>query len=331
MRSAKLGARQKPRNIHTSISPTLLLRNIKIYLSLINGTRQGSLLIASIVIFCPYFSGEERVKIMELKPPDLDPVTGVMQVKDVITDEVTEYLGIGPCMADRKEYLFFFAASILVSVGILFLMAYIYLWPLVKSYYFFVSDKEKIGAIVKVTGDWGPIVFILLVAAEVIIIFLPVPLEIAGGYLFGLPLGTFYSMIGLSLGMALSFLVGRWLERIYFRKRINPKKLQRFQQFMKRQGTLAAFIIYLIPGVPKDFIGFILGATPLSLQFFVPVGALFRLPVTFLLNLQGAEVAKGNYWLSLGLIGFNYFLAVLVFRYREYLYQWIKAWHLEEL
>ena len=44
----------------------------------------------------------------------------------------------------------------------------------------------------------------------------------------------------------------------------------------------------------------------------------------------GAEAAKGHYWLSVGLLGFNYVLAVLIYRYREYLYQWIKAWHLEE-
>ena len=47
-----------------------------------------------------------------------DPVTaGVMEVKDDLTDGITEYLGVGPSMANRREYLIFLAASLLVSSG----------------------------------------------------------------------------------------------------------------------------------------------------------------------------------------------------------------------
>ena len=42
------------------------------------------------------------------------------------------------------------------------------------------------------------------------------------------------------------------------------------------------------------------GLYTLSLKFFVVAVAIFRLPSTFLLTLQGAEAAKGHYWLSVG-------------------------------
>lgn len=269
---------------------------------------------------------------MESKPSGPDSITdSVMQVKDDITAGVTEYMGVGPHMADRNAYLVFLAASFLVSLGILLLRGYTYLWPLFKPYYPFLSSKEEISSLVRATGDWGPIVFIFLEALQVLTIFSPVPLSIVGGFLFGLPLGMFYSTVGITLGSVMAFLLGRWLEHTYFRPLINPQNLQRFRQIMKREGSLAAFIIYLIPGIPKDYVSYILGFTSLSLKFFVVAATLFRLPSTFLLALQGAQVAQGHYWLSVGLIGFNYFLAVLIFQYREYLYQWIKAWHLEEL
>ena len=363
---------------------------------------------------------------MKSKAVNSDPVTaGVREVKDDITAGITEYLGVGSSMANRREYLIFLAASLLVSLGILALLGYIYLWPLLKPYYAIISDKEKLSGIFRAAGDWAPIVYILLEVAQVLTMFWPVPLEIAGGFLFGLPLGIVYSMIGLTTGGVLAFLLGRWLERTYLRrildpeilksfrklmKRegalaafiiflvpgvpkdfasyalgftplslkffvvavavfrlpstlfglplgivysmigltlgavvafllgrwlertyltrvIDPEKLLRFQKVMKREGTLAAFIIYLVPGVPKDFVSYALGFTTLSLKFFVVAVAVFRLPSTFLLTLQGAEAAKGHYWLSVGLLGFNYLLAVLIYRYREYLYQWIKAWH----
>jgi uncharacterized membrane protein YdjX (TVP38/TMEM64 family) len=234
-------------------------------------------------------------------------------------------------MANRGEYLFFLAASILVSLGIFSTLGYIYLWPQVKPYYAIISDKEKISVIFRAAGNWAPMVYILLEVVQVLTMFWPVPLEIAGGFLFGLPLGMLYSMVGLTMGAVLAFLLGRWLEKTYLRRIIDPEKLQRFRKLMRREGALAAFIIFLIPGVPKDFVSYVLGFTSLSLKFFVVAVALFRLPSTFLLTLQGAEAAKGNYWISGGLLACNYLLAVLIYRYREYLYQWIRAWHLEEL
>jgi hypothetical protein len=78
---------------------------------------------------------------MESTPLGPDAVTeGVIQVKDDLTAGVAEYLGVGPSMADRKEYLVFLAASILVSLGILLLLGYIYLWPLAGTSEDFIFD-----------------------------------------------------------------------------------------------------------------------------------------------------------------------------------------------
>jgi len=268
--------------------------------------------------------------MMKSKAVDSDQVTaGVMEVKDDLTAGIAAYLGVGSSMADRREYLIFLAAAILVSLGILALLGFIYLWPQLQPYYAIISDPKKISGLFRAAGDWAPIVYILLEVAQVLTMFWPVPLEIAGGFLFGLSLGMVYSMIGLTTGAVVAFLLGRWLERTYLSRVIDPEKLRSFRKLMKREGALAAFIIYLVPGVPKDFVSYVLGFTTLSLKFFVVAVAIFRLPSTFLLTLQGAEAAKGHYWLSAGLIGGNYVLAVLIYRYREYLYRWIKAWHLE--
>jgi uncharacterized membrane protein YdjX (TVP38/TMEM64 family) len=269
---------------------------------------------------------------MKSEAANSDQVTAsVREVRDDLTAGITEYLGVGPSMANRKEYLAFLAASLLVCLGILSVLGYIYLWPLLKPYYAFTADKEKISGLFRAAGDWAPIAYILLEVAQVLTMFWPVPLELAGGFLFGLSWGLVYSMVGLTAGAVLAFLLGRWLERTYLSRIIDPGKLQGVRKIMKREGALAAFIIFLVPGVPKDFVSYALGFTTLSLKFFVVAVAIFRLPSTFLLTLQGAEAAKGHYWLSVGLIGGNYVLAVLIYRYREYLYQWIKAWHLEEL
>ncbi len=84
---------------------------------------------------------------MKSKAVNSDPVTaGVREVKDDLTAGIAEYLGVGSSMANRREYLIFLAASLLVSLGILSLLGYIYLWPLLKPYYAIISDPEKSAA-----------------------------------------------------------------------------------------------------------------------------------------------------------------------------------------
>ena len=171
---------------------------------------------------------------MASKAVNSDQVSaGVKEVKDDITAGLAEYLGIGSSMANRREYLIFLSASLLVSLGILSLLGYIYLWPRLQPYYAIISDPEKISGIFRAAGAWAPIVYILLEIGQVLTMFWPVPLEIAGGFLFGLPLGLVYSMIGLTTGAVLAFLLGRWLERTYLRRIIDPEKLQVFRTLMK--------------------------------------------------------------------------------------------------
>lgn len=264
-----------------------------------------------------------------MKPDSKDPdsvTDSLFQLKDDVTSGIKRHLGVVPSMANHREYLVFLGAAILVSLGILLFLGYIYLWPVVKPYYVFISDKENVSRLLRTTGRWVPFVFILLEAVQSLTIFWPMPFEIVGGYLFGLPLGILLSTIGLTLGSVLAFFIGRWLERTYLHRMVDPKNLARFHQLMEREGSLAAFIIYLIPGIPKDFVAYFLGSTYMSLHFFVVAVILFRLPSTFLLCLQGDEFGKGDYWASAGVIALSYFLAFLILRYRRYVYRWIQAW-----
>ena len=243
--------------------------------------------------------------------------------------DLAVFLGARPDMADRDEYLFFLTASMVFSLGVLGFLGYIYLDPVRERLYQIVLDRERIRAVMNGAGSWAPFLFILVQAVQVVLMLWPVPLEIAGGFLFGLPLGLLYSTTGLALGSLVAFLLGRWLERRII-ARMKPQTIQRFRRLSKREGTLAAFLIFLIPGFPKDFVCYFLGATRLSLPFFLVISSLLRLPSTLFFTLQGAEVYEGRYGVTLGLVTLYLGLAFILFRKREALYRWVGQWHLEE-
>jgi len=262
--------------------------------------------------------------------PTANPATGEVTKKHNHTlSELALYLGARPDMADRNEYLFFLTASMVFVLGVLAFLGYIYLDPVRERLYQIVLDRERIRAVMNGAGSWAPFLFIMMQAVQVVLMLWPVPLEIAGGFLFGLPLGLLYSALGLALGSLVAFLLGRWLEHKLVR-RLKPETMQRFRRLIKREGTLAAFIIFVIPGAPKDFLCYFLGATRLSLPFFLVAATLLRLPSTLLFTLQGAEVYKGHYGITLGLVALYLGLAFILFRKREALYRWVGQWHLEQ-
>lgn len=243
---------------------------------------------------------------------------------------VSLYFGARPDMADRSEYLFFLTASIVFLLGIVAFLGYIYLDPVRQQLYQMVLNKERIRAVIDASGSWGPILYIAIQALEVVFMISFLPMEVAGGFLFGLPLGVLYSTIGLSLGSLLAFLLARWLGNKFICRYFDAATIRSYRKTMRRGGALTAFLVLLIPGFPKDFIFYMLGLTRMSVLFFLTMVTIARLPSIILMNLQGAEVFAGNLMITLGSLALYAGLAILIYSRRETIYQWMSRWHLEE-
>jgi len=205
------------------------------------------------------------------------------------------------------------------------------LWSWLTPVYEFLTDKDRVKAAIEAAGPLAPLLFIVIQAFQVILA--PIPGEATGfigGYLFGVPLGLLYSTLGLGLGSLAAFLLGHWLGKRFVTRMVSPETMQRFDFLMERQGALIAFVLFLIPGFPKDYLSFILGLGPMDLWVFLLICTVGRIPGTLMLTLQGAQVYKGNYWTSLVLVGVCVILAALTYYFREKLYNLIRRlekWH----
>jgi uncharacterized membrane protein YdjX (TVP38/TMEM64 family) len=227
----------------------------------------------------------------------------------------------------RNHLVWWLLAGLAVTVLCLSLLVQFWqpLWTWLAPYYDLVTDKEHIKAIIKSAGPMAPLLFIAIQALQVI--FAPIPGEATGflgGYLFGVPLGLTYSTLGLTLGSVAAFLLGHWLEKRYITRIVSRETMQRFDFLMEHQGALVAFILFLIPGFPKDYLCFILGLSPMDLRVFLVICIIGRIPGTLMLTLQGAEIYAGHYWSTLILFGFCLLMAGLAYYFRETLYTWIR-------
>jgi uncharacterized membrane protein YdjX (TVP38/TMEM64 family) len=210
-------------------------------------------------------------------------------------------------------------------LGLVLLPTWTPLWERIAIWRAFLGDQEKVEAFLRTWGSVGaPLAF---VGAQVLqVLFAPIPGEasgFAGGYLFGTLPGFVYSTIGLTAGSAINFALGRILGRRYVAKWIPGNYLRRFDALAKRQGAILFFLFFVLPGFPKDYLCIFLGLTSLSLKVFILMAVVGRMPGTFMLSLQGAQVFQKDHTTLAVLVALTLAFVIPAYIWRERIYDWI--------
>ncbi len=118
-------------------------------------------------------------------------------------------------------------------------------------------------------GFWGPLVFVLLMIAAVVLSPIPsVPLDIAAGLAFGLFWGTVYVLIGAELGAIIAFLVARRVGRPWVERRLPAAFVSRVDQLTDRSGARAILLMRVMPAFQFDWVSYAAGLTPLPFRTF---------------------------------------------------------------
>jgi uncharacterized membrane protein YdjX (TVP38/TMEM64 family) len=236
--------------------------------------------------------------------------------------------------ANRKPFSRFYWFSMAVlAVGVLAL-GLIFREVLahnLKAFYQLVTDRDQISSLISSSGIFAPLVFIVFQILQVI--FAPVPGEATGfigGYIFGAGKGFFFSTIGLSIGSLINLLIGRYLGKRFIRRHIPARYLVRFETFLRHQGVIVIFILFVIPGFPKDYLCLFLGLSNLPIKLLVLLAIIGRLPGTLMLSLQGAFLFEKNYgWLAV-IAGASLIIVLLAYFYRDGLYRWVDKFNQNE-
>ena len=226
-------------------------------------------------------------------------------------------------LKSRLFYLFF----ILVGIAIATLYA-LQQDNLLGKVIFYLQDSRQHGEQLRETilakGAFAPLVFIGLQILQVIIA--PIPGEatgVLGGYLFGALPSFAYSSIGLTIGSCLAFIIARLLSDL-IRNRLEQSTLyKRFNHLVSKGDFVIPFVLFLLPGFPKDSLAYLLGMSHMPLPVFLFVTGVGRMPGTLLLSFQGAEIYQGNYLKLVLLLAFSALIAIPYAFYHKRLLAWL--------
>jgi len=228
--------------------------------------------------------------------------------------------GAGPL----QEKLKFLVKPLLFLAVFLALTAIMYF----SGLFHFFLQRERLIAWIHSLGAWGFAGFILLQVVQVVAA--PVPGEatgVLGGYLYGPFLGVVLSTIGLTLGSFLAFTLSRFFGRPLTEKFVNAKTMERFDYLLHHKGAFLVFLLFLIPGFPKDYLCYILGLGHLTTLEFLTIATTGRLLGTMLLTIGGMYLRNHQYSRFFLLSGAAVVIVFLTIAYKDRLEAFLKSLH----
>lgn len=145
----------------------------------------------------------------------------------------------------------------------------------------------------------GWLAFIIYFFAYIIVcvFFLPgTPLTLLGGIVFGPLLGTLYTVISASAGLAFSFLIARYTVRdLMIEKFGSSDAFTKIDQGVKEQGWRILVVTRLVPIFPFSLQNYIYGLTDIKLSTYWGLSTLFIIPGTSVYTMSAGVVLSEKF------------------------------------
>ena len=156
---------------------------------------------------------------------------------------------------------------------------------------------------VEAMGMWGVLALLGVQVLQIIVAIIPgEPVELAAGAMYGAFGGLALCLAGCLIGSALVFQVVRKKGRAAFERTSLGQKLREYR-FLQDEARLEGivFLLYFIPGTPKDILVYVCGLSPLPLGRFLLLSTLARIPSVVTSTWAGASFAGNDLWLTAGI------------------------------
>ncbi len=180
-----------------------------------------------------------------------------------------------------------------------------------------VSRTDSFRAYVASHGAKSILIYILVQAAQIVIAVIPGEVvQIAGGYAFGTGPGLFFALLGTILGTLIVFFTVRLVGATLVKAVVPARTYEKLSFLINTpKAEIAVFLLFLIPGIPKDALVYISGLTPVRPLRFLLVCTIARLPGLWGSAYIGAHLQERDYltvWIVSGVSLVLFVIGVLL-------------------
>ena len=226
----------------------------------------------------------------------------------------------------REEYMeknskkAFKIIMLILIIAIIVAIIY-YLFPVVKN----LSTPEGQVAFKEKISNSGVLGFLMLFGLQFAQIFLFIipgePIEILAGICYGPIWGTIFVMISAAIITLFIYLLVHKFGRKFIYDFCGEEKIKKIEnaKVFKNPKTInfIIFILFFIPGTPKDLFTYIAALLPIKPLNFIIISTIARFPSIISSTLAGDNLLAGNWQMSLIIYGATFLIvgiAILIMR-----------------
>lgn len=215
--------------------------------------------------------------------------------------------GIKPVYATPKSASLSTPAKWWLLAGSILLLAVLFLVmrESLTHWLSILGDQAFVSSYVQSYGALAPLVLAFFQVLQVIVAFIPGHVfVIAGGYIYGLPLGLMFNIVCVVAASQLAFMLARWFGRPMVHHLAPMETIEKWETIAEKQGFLFFTIAFVLPVFPTDVMNFVAGLTGISPKKFLAANFLGRLPSVILLTLIGSHGLElsNTAWVLLALL-----------------------------
>lgn len=200
-------------------------------------------------------------------------------------------------------------------------VALIPLWKLLSGD----NGMEKFRNVLESYKSFGIVVFLLVQTVQVVVVLIP-PVQIVGGMLFGGIFGSILSIAGVWIGSALTYWLVKTAGKPLVEAIISRKNIKKFGFLENTERlSLVLFVLYLIPGTPKDALTYLVPLTKIDMKQFLFVVLPARIPSIVISAMLGSSIYKENYVATVVIAVVIVLFAVLGFVFRNRIVEKLKG------
>ncbi len=191
-----------------------------------------------------------------------------------------------------------------VAVTILFFILLVAVTAASMPFFSRLSDpatQQKLQLLVESMGFSGFFLVLGIQIIQVIIAFIPgEPVELLAGVLYGAWGGLFLCLLGIVIASSAIFFTVRRFGYPLVLRLFGKEKIRDFKFLSNAEKVeIVTFILFLIPGTPKDMLTYLAGISGIKPSRFLLLSAFARIPSIVTSTTMGATMSHGDWKMTL--------------------------------
>lgn len=162
------------------------------------------------------------------------------------------------------------------------------------------EGQAEFAAFIESLGFFGWLVALGVQLLQIFLAFIPgEPIEILLGVLFGPWLGTFTCLLGIFIGTTTIYFLVRKLGVRFVKRIVGDKDITKYKFLSDpTKIEITVFILFFIPGTPKDALTYIAPLAPISGWKYLLIATFARIPSIVTSTILGDSIKNGDYLLA---------------------------------